>query len=192
MIPSFVLMAIFVIPHPLGHTVDQSLHGFMDALEQLHVFHIPEIHILHIGGIEMGHESEISALNIRTILAFTGFFGGIGWVSKYYGASDALAITIAVASGVIAFYLAWKFTLLVEGGTGSTYILTEELIGQIATVIVAVNPNKIGEVSLTVRDRTVRLLVRSNESEIIPRGATVQITKRSDEGREYIVQPDTA
>jgi hypothetical protein len=111
-------------------------------------------HLGHVGHAgSLGHESttsEISPLNLTSILAFLTVFGAVGLVAQD-GLGALLALVVATLSGLVAGWIAFLFVVkfLLRG---QTYLEDDPSMGTVAVVSAAIGSGHVGEIRYTRHD----------------------------------------
>jgi hypothetical protein len=130
------------------------------------------------------HGSSFNLISVRSVFAFIGMFGLVGWLGVAREWGELTTLAVAVASGFGAMLLvAWLFTLyrhLTSDGT----LRPENAVGRVARVEIRVPARRAGQgrISLPLQGRTAEFQALSDGDEI-PTGASVKVVQQ--------VSPDT-
>jgi hypothetical protein len=155
--------------------------------------HLPHVHI-HIHGISHGHgsgaagsQSSMSWFNFGTIAAFLAWFGGTGYLLEhYYGVWFMTALIISTVSGlggaaVVFWFLAKVLVAHEENLDPADY----EMIGVLGHLSLPIRQGGTGELIFTQEGVRRVSGARSEDSEAIPKGAEVVVT-RYEKGIAYV------
>lgn len=117
-----------------------------------------------------------SVFSVRMMAAFLTAFGVGGVVGRYYELSHPAASGVGVVCGFVMATLVYQFAKLLYSQQASSEIRMTSLVGKTAEVSVAIPPNGIGQVALTVAGERSEHIARSAEGGALPRGAEVVVT----------------
>ena len=103
---------------------------------------------LQLGGLgHPGAGSNVSPLNLTSILAFLVVFGAVG-LSLLGGVGGVLALLLAVAAGLVAGWLAFMFLarFLLRG---ETFLVDDPMIGTVGSISIPIEAGHVGEIMYT-------------------------------------------
>jgi len=94
-----------------------------------------------------GTGSGVSPMNLSSILAFLVVFGAVG-LALLGGVGGVLALLLAVASGLLAGWLAFMFLarFLLRG---ETYLVDDPIIGTVGSISIPIEAGHVGEIMYT-------------------------------------------
>ena len=122
------------------------------------------------------HDSEVKIFSLRTLLVAITFFGIGGKISQYYQLSFWLCILIAIASGLLAGYLAYLFMRALFSQQASSLINTNELVGLLGKVHITIIKDGIGEVCIETKGQRRYLTAKTKDGSACPADQTVKVT----------------
>jgi hypothetical protein len=131
--------------------------------------------------------SHISWFNASTVLAFLAWFGGIGYILAVHSTMVALiALLVAVASGLAAGWIVFKFMVKLMNEDGS-YLKDEDYRheGIVATVTMPIRENGIGEIVFLQGGVRKSAGARSHDGKPLELGVEV-VTERYENGIAYV------
>jgi hypothetical protein len=110
------------------------------------------------------------------IASFVGAFGFAGALALHAGLSQAAAVAAGASSGVAVGALAgFAARSLMRMPTDAT-VSSGSYLGLTGTVVTAIGPGTIGEVSVLVGGQPTKLNARSEDGVAIPAGRTVTVS----------------
>lgn len=158
----------------LGFALGAGQHGHLH-LGHLHLpgfgHHVGGGHAT--GGHASGTSSEMSPLNLSSLLVFLTVFGGVGLILEG-GLGAVIAFLLAVAAGLVAAWLVFLF-LARFLARGQTFLADEPLAGTIGTVSKTIGPGRVGEVIYTRHNVRHSDGARSLDGSAIPAGEEVVV-----------------
>ncbi len=197
--PSLIMVIFSAIPHGGSRALDHGLHGIFGHFH----LHIPGVHAIHAGHVghihtgagHIGHnissanlEIEMAPINGITFFAFTGIFGGLGYIiMRLLHFPGFFAFLLAFFAAYALAWIIWQMMKYLMRQSSSSIMDAYAPIGRQCTVSVEVQPNKVGEVRVQIGRGNVSLLARTNKEETIPKGSTATITSKA-EGSIYVVE----
>jgi hypothetical protein len=131
--------------------------------------------------------SHLSWFNASTALAFLAWFGGIGYILAVHSTMVALvALLIAVASGLAAAWIVFKFMVKLMNEEGS-HLKDEDYRheGIVATVTMPIRENGIGEIVFLQGGVRKSAGARSHDGKPLELGVEV-VTERYENGIAYV------
>ncbi len=134
------------------------------------IFHFGDAHFDH--GLDHGGPGFFS---VRILSVFVTAFGGFGAVSTQYGLSTLASSGVGFASGVFFASIIYAFARFLYGQQASTEVLTSDLVGQSARVVVAIPSGGLGQVRCRVGEQLVDKIARARNDQAIPENAVVRI-----------------
>ncbi|MFH1699299.1 MAG: NfeD family protein [Candidatus Zixiibacteriota bacterium] len=138
------------------HDIDADASGDLDSADHPSVFSVKVVALFMVGFGSVG-------FGLRTTTDWTMIASSMGGVAG--------AIVVAGIGYVIirAFY----------ASSESSTINDRDVIGQTANVIDAIDGNNYGQITCIVRGREITFLARTDDGEVIARGAPVKIVSKS-------------
>ncbi|MCC6442104.1 MAG: hypothetical protein IT210_01465 [Armatimonadetes bacterium] len=127
-----------------------------------------------------------SPLNSMTIGAFITGFGGFGVIARSLGwsplASTVFASIMAFLTAAMVFMV---FVKLIVAAQSSSHFRRVDILGKPATVIIALEENRLGSIAYTVRGVRQTAPALSDNGKPIGKGAPVEIVRMSG-GTVYV------
>ena len=114
-------------------------------------------------------------LSLTTIAAFTAIFGFTSFAMVGAGASATVAGVVGAVAGVAGGLVAWWLSRLVRSAESNTSVSSNDLLGDEASVVLAIPAGGLGEVALVRNGERVSLSATAQTA--IPRGSRVRITQ---------------
>ena len=114
-------------------------------------------------------------LSLTTIAAFTAIFGFTSFAMVGAGASATVAGLVGAVAGVAGGLVAWWLSRLIRSAESNTSVSSDDLIGDEASVVLAIPAGGLGEVALVRHGERVSLSATAETA--IPRGSRVRITQ---------------
>jgi hypothetical protein len=153
--------------------------GFLDGI----------LDILHVDHVDHGGES--AGPSIFSMFAMSFFmmgFGGAGWMMQNNAFGPYPSVGVAVAAGAALWGLAFAGMTFMYGQQSNSMVTTQNLIGQVCTVTIPINPGGTGKIQCSTHVGTTELLAISgeNEREVIASGTAVRIMAFG--GDRYVVE----
>jgi len=128
-----------------------------------------------------------SFLSVRVLSVFVTAFGGFGAVGIHYGLSVLASSGVGFASGMFFATLIYLFARFLYGQQASTRVLSSDLVGQTARVVVAIPANGVGQVRCQIGEEVFDKVARSRGNEPVPENAIVTVEETL--GEVVIVRP---
>jgi hypothetical protein len=143
------------------------------------------------GGHLAAHDTGLSWLSVRTLIAFLAGFGWGGVAVWEATGNTALTIISATAIGAAFMFIVFWLMNAIFKLRDSGNIDYANAIGKVATVYIAIPPNRegTGQVQVTVQGRLREVSALTDNEERLAPGAKVVITKQLD-ASTFIVQPE--
>lgn len=162
-------------------------HGHVGS----HVLGHGGAHGIHHGGSGSGQgSSHLSLFNAFTVLAFLTWFGGTGYILTKKSHLVAFAsLSIAIASGVVAGWLVFKFMGRLMKETGEMFDWDYRHEGAVGTVSMTIHPTGTGEVIFIQHGIRRSVGARTEDGTAIEKGAEVVIC-RYEKGIAYVKKWD--
>lgn len=88
-------------------------------------------------------------LSLTTLAAFAAVFGGVGLVAISSGASVSTAALLGAVAGLLGGVGAWLLSRFFKNSESSASIDSNTLKGETATVILAITPERVGEIAIS-------------------------------------------
>ncbi|MEK9137615.1 MAG: NfeD family protein [Bacteroidota bacterium] len=161
-----------VVSSFLGGDHDGILDGALDAL--------------HIDHAEHGESAGPSIFSAFAMSFFLMGFGGVGWMMQNNGYGPYASVGAAVVAGASLWGLAFAFMTFMYGQQSNSLVTTQNLLGQVCSVVIPINPGGVGKIQCSTQSGTTELLAISDEREVIPSGTSVRIV--SFGGDRYVVE----
>jgi len=142
-----------------------------------------------LGSTASGGEILFGPFSPLVIAFFLTCFGGVGMLMTIaFDLIPLISLPIAAASGfLLAWLLAAMFNRLLGGMASSSEVRLSTLVGTDAEVTVAIPPMGVGEIAYIAMGSRYVTPARSTEQAVIPRYATVRITRIV--GNTFFVRP---
>ena len=139
------------------------------------------------GGDAGGHGHDgLGLLNVSSILAFVGWFGGVGYLTRNgFGVAAFLSVILAVAGGLAG---GWIVLSALRKLKASEQVLDPNdyrLPGTLARVTSSIRAGGVGEIVYEQHNVRQVAAARSLDNRAIPRGAEVVILRTAD-GIAYV------
>jgi hypothetical protein len=123
----------------------------------------------------------------RILSVFVTAFGGFGAVGTYYGLGTLGASGVGFGSGVFFSTLILLFARFLYGQQATTKVLSSDLVGQTARVVVAIPANGVGQVRCQIGEEVFDKVARSRSGEAVADNAIVTVEETL--GEVVIVRP---
>lgn len=114
-------------------------------------------------------------LSLTTIAAFTAIFGFAAFGTVGAGGSTGAAAVVGAIAGLVGGAAAWWLSRLIRRAESSTSLSSGDLLGDEASVVLAIPAGGLGEVALVRHGERVSLAASADTA--IPRGARVRIVQ---------------
>lgn len=114
-------------------------------------------------------------LSLTTIAAFTSIFGFTSFALVGAGLSAPLAGSLGAVAGVLGGAVAWWLSRMIRSAESSTAVSGDELVGALASVVLAIPAGGLGEVALVRHGERVSLSATADTA--VARGAQVRIVQ---------------
>jgi membrane protein implicated in regulation of membrane protease activity len=111
----------------------------------------------------------------RIISVFITAFGGTGAIATYYGLSPLAASLAGFASGFVFAGVILAFARFLYGQQASSEVRSQDLVGRIARVTVAIPAGGVGQIRCRVGEELVDKIARGRDPEPIPENASVRV-----------------
>ena len=128
-----------------------------------------------------------SFLSTRILSVFITAFGGFGAVGIHYGMSMLGASGVGFASGAFFATLIFLFARFLYGQQATTKILSSDLLGKTARVVVAIPANGVGQVRCQIGEEVFDKVARSRGGEAVPENAIVTVEETL--GEVVVIRP---
>ena len=112
-------------------------------------------------------------LSLTSIAAFTAIFGFTAFACVGAGISTPVSGVLGALAGLLGGAAAWWLSRLIRGAESTTAVSEDELVGKIASVVLAIPVTGLGEVALTRHGERVSLAASAEVP--IARGTAVRI-----------------
>ncbi len=165
----FVYLAISALFGGLGHESDISDHD-----------------VGHSDSGDTHGDSTVSIFSLKVIAIFLVGFGGVGATASHYGASTMLAITSGFGAGFVFGIVGLIMLRAMYRQQSNSAIDTNNAVGKIEQITIAIPQNGIGEVSLAVQGVYTSYSARSADGQPLMYGQSVHVV--SNLGGQLIVR----
>ena len=118
---------------------------------------------------------------------FITAFGGFGAVGVHYGLSVLEASGVGFGSGAFFATLIFLFARFLYSQQATTRVVSSDLVGQTARVVVAIPANGVGQVRCQIGEEVFDKVARSRSGEAVPENTIVAVEETL--GEVVIVRP---
>lgn len=125
---------------------------------------------------DASHEGP-GVLSTRVLSVFVTAFGGFGAVGSYYGLGTLAASGVGFLSGVFFAGLIYAFASFLYSQQASSAVVTKEIVGQPARVVVSIPAGGVGQVRCRLGEDLVDKIARSRDGAAIPENTSVTIVE---------------
>ena len=134
--------------------------------------------------VDIGEESDLGSFSVGTIVAlkpstlaaFTTVFGGVGMIALRNNLSMFRAVAYASTLGLVVMLLLTHLIINpLKRAQNTSAVSQATLIGHIATVTLAMEAQRFGQISYSVNDNRYSAPARSHTGTVIAKGATVTV-----------------
>jgi hypothetical protein len=122
-----------------------------------------------------GDHGGPSILSTRVLSVFVTAFGGFGALATNYGFSLAGSSGIGFASGVVFGGIIYYFARFLFSQQASTEVLSSDIAGRNARVVVAIPKNGMGQVRVQIGEELVDKVAKSHDGAAVPENSIVKI-----------------
>jgi hypothetical protein len=131
----------------------------------------------HHGGDAGGHHHDgPGLLNLSSILAFVGWFGGVGYLMHNgFGLAGFFSIILAIAGGLAGGWVVWQLLRKLKASEQILDPNDYRLPGTIARVTSSIRVGGVGEIVYEQQGIRQVAAARSLDNRAIPRGAEVVV-----------------
>ena len=130
---------------------------------------------LLLDGIFEAFDFGDGPLSLTSIAAFTAIFGFTAFACVGAGVSTPVAGVLGSLAGLLGGAAAWWLSKLIRSAESTTAVSGEELVGSVASVVLAIPAGGLGEVALTRHGERVSLSATADTP--VARGASVRIVQ---------------
>lgn len=143
-----------------------------------------EAHGDHEVAVEAAHEISMgdhpSPFSLRVVSLFLTAFGAAGALARIGGAGYVLASVVGTAAGAVVGYVGYKLIAFFMRQQASSTVESDDLVGVVGQVSVAIPPDGIGQVNVVVREKRMYPSARATAAGAgIEEGARVKIVSSS-------------
>jgi hypothetical protein len=114
-------------------------------------------------------------LSSRVIAVFITAFGAFGAIAVNNGLSTGAASGVGLGSGLVFGGIIYGFLRFLYGQQATTELLTSDLVGQSARVVVSIPANGVGQVRCRIGDELIDKIAQSRDGLAIPENTPVHI-----------------
>ena len=136
---------------------------------------------------DVGHGGGPSVLSLRVIAPFLTAFGVGGVVARHYDLSHPAASGMGIVAGVVMAGIVLQFAKLLNSQQVSTELTMRSLLGETATVTVAIPTAGLGQIQVSARGELSEHLARSADGRSVARGRSVIVMEIG--GDAVLVRP---
>ncbi len=122
-----------------------------------------------------GDHGGPSILSSRVLSVFVTAFGGFGALAANYGFSLAASSGIGFGSGVVFGAIIYYFARFLFSQQASTQVLTSDIAGRNARVVVAIPQNGMGQIRVQIGEELVDKVAKSHDGGAVPENSIVKI-----------------
>jgi membrane protein implicated in regulation of membrane protease activity len=123
-------------------------------------------------GLEHGGPGFFST---RVISVFVTAFGGFGAIATQYGFEPLQASGMGFVGGLVLATPVYLFARFLYGQQASSDLRSQDLVGQIARVVVAIPAGGVGQVRCRIGEELVDKIARTNDGQQVPENASVRV-----------------
>lgn len=123
----------------------------------------------------MHGNGDFGLLDSRVISIFLTAFGGFGAIGVSLGYGALISSLFGVAGGVFFGATVFYFGKFLYSQQSSSSVTEDDLLGRVAQVVVAIQPNQIGQISCKIGEERVEKIARTKDGSAIKIGETVRI-----------------
>ncbi len=116
-----------------------------------------------------------SILSSRILSVFVTAFGGFGAIGCYLGYGVGPSTGMAFGGGIVFASVIYFFARFLYGQQASSHVVTSDLVGHTAEVIIAIPEKGLGQIKCTLGDSVVEKIARSKTGESIPANTLVKV-----------------
>ena len=109
----------------------------------------------------------------RVMAVFITAFGGFGAVATHYGLAPVPASGVGFASGLVFGGAIYMFARFLFGQQASSDVRSNDLVGQIARVVVAIPAGGVGQIRCRLGEELVDKIARARGGDSIGENASV-------------------
>jgi membrane protein implicated in regulation of membrane protease activity len=129
-----------------------------------------------------------SFFSTRVVSVFVTAFGAFGGIAAQYGFSPLAASSVGVGGGLLFGTLVYLFARFLYGQQASSDVISSDLVGQTARVVVAIPAGGVGQVRCRVGEELVDKIARARDGVSIAEHASVRIEEIL--GEVVVVKPN--
>ena len=111
----------------------------------------------------------------RVMAVFVTAFGGAGAVATHYGLSAMPAAGIGFATGLVFGGAIYMFAQFLYRQQASSEVRADDLVGQVARVIVAIPVGGVGQIRCRVGEELVDKIARTSDGLPVAENQSVQV-----------------
>lgn len=141
---------------------------------------------LLLDGIFEAFDFGDGPLSLTTIAAFATIFGFASFASIGAGASTSIASLVGAGAGLVGVGITWWLTRVIRGAESNTAVSSDELVGAVGSVVLAIPEGGLGEIALVRHGERISLAASSSNA--IARGVSVRVIQMIT-STSVLVQP---
>ncbi len=111
----------------------------------------------------------------RVIAVFITAFGGAGAVATHYGMAPIPASGIGTATGLVFGGAIYLFARFLYGQQASSEVRADDLVGQVARVVVAIPVGGVGQIRCRVGEELVDKIARTRHGDPLAENVSVRV-----------------
>ncbi len=139
-------------------------------------------------GVSLDASHDFGLLDSRVISIFLTAFGGFGAIGVSLGFGALVSSFFGILGGAFLGALVFYFGRLLYRQQSSSSVTDEDLIGRTAQVVVAIQPNQIGQIAVRIGEERLEKIARTKDGSEIKAGQMVYIEEIT--GEAVIVSVD--
>jgi len=118
-----------------------------------------------------------SFLSTRILSVFITAFGGFGAIATNYGYGVLPSSGVGFASGLFFASLIYGFARFLYGQQASSDVLSSDIVGRTARVIVAIPAGGVGQVRCQIGEDLMDKIARASDDGAIPENTAVKVER---------------
>jgi membrane protein implicated in regulation of membrane protease activity len=111
----------------------------------------------------------------RVISVFVTSFGAVGAIATNQGLSPLPASGMGFASGLVLSSIVLAFARFLYRQQATSEVLTTDLVGQTARVVITIPPGGVGQVRCRIGEELVDKIARTRDGGVVQENAAVRV-----------------
>ena len=111
----------------------------------------------------------------RVMAVFVTAFGGAGAVATHYGLSAMPASGVGFLTGLVFGGAIYMFAQFLYGQQASSEVRANDLVGQVARVVVAIPAGGVGQIRCRVGEELIDKIARTSDGIAVAENQSVQV-----------------